>query len=259
MNICNSRDLTSVAAKIVQINVWEGRHLASLLQFLAEENPDVLCAQEVVTAPDGMEIATNHEVHKLLYSLFAYQYFSPTVVYNLDGDMVTMGNAIYSVWPIENAQTVFTYGQGVHVETVDEFDYNIRNIQVCQLRVEPNKMITIANYHGYHEPNSHGSDKSVQTMQRAADVLQDVSGPMIVCGDFNVNPQSPAMRPFDSLKLRNLTVESGLKTTLSRASHVRVPVICDYILTSEDIVVNDFTVSDKLVSDHKAQILTFSV
>ena len=62
----------------------------------------------------------------------------------------------------------------------------------------------------------------------------------------------------DKTSLINHTRENQIKTTLSQLSRVPVDVACDYIFTSRDINIKKFSVSDVLVSDHKALILDFT-
>jgi endonuclease/exonuclease/phosphatase family metal-dependent hydrolase len=246
-------------AKIIQANVWFGRLLPSLLEFIKEEQPDVLCTQEDLITPDGFAAPTDPEVHERLAEQFPYQFFAPAITFDLEDRTVTQGNAIYSRWPIENKRTIFTSGSFSDEKAVGDFDYNVRNIQLATVRMGNGKELTVANHHGHHELNAAGSERSVESMRQAAGTLAIVGGPLIVCGDFNVNPQSPAMRPFDDLKLHNLTVEHGLTNTLSTASAVPRAVVCDYILVNNEVQVKSFGVSEQVVSDHKALIMEFEV
>ncbi len=88
-------------------------------------------------------------------------------------------------------------------------------------------------------------------------------GPLIFCGDLNVKPSSPSLKPLNSLGLRNLTTEHHVSTTLSAVHRApeadRLSVAVDYIFVSPEIKVQNFQVSEELLSDHKALILEFEV
>jgi endonuclease/exonuclease/phosphatase (EEP) superfamily protein YafD len=107
---------------------------------------------------------------------------------------------------------------------------------------------TIANHHGHHEYDPDGNDESVAAMGRVADALRDVSGPLVLCGDLNVVPESRAMRVFDGW-LDDVVAHSGAKTTLS-GINVDRDVVCDHILVNDRVAVKDFKVDTVIVSDH---------
>jgi endonuclease/exonuclease/phosphatase family metal-dependent hydrolase len=86
-------------------------------------------------------------------------------------------------------------------------------------------------------------------MARVASHLRKLSGPLVVCGDFNIIHESIAMRPLDFLT--DLTHEHGIKNTLTGLKF-NGSVACDHILVNDQVSVKDFQVLDAVVSDHKA-------
>jgi len=254
-------EVVAQTAKIIQINAWFGRLKPALLDFIEEQQPDILCTQEDLIAPLGASaLSAAHDVHERLSEKFPHQFFARTITFDLEGETVTQGNAIYSGIPMENNRFLFTSGTYTDAKQQgDDFDYNVRNLQLTELDMGNGKVFTIANHHGHHEKNSNGSKRSIESMKKVASTLLDVTGPLIVCGDFNVNPTSPAMRPLDQVALRNLTVEHALDSTLSTASSVPVPVVCDYILVNNEVQVKSFSMTEELISDHKALVMEFSV
>lgn len=128
------------------------------------------------------------------------------------------------------------------------------------------KKVIIANHHAYihvGDPlTSHlGSSESLNLLQKVADNLRPFTESLIFCGDLNISKESPNLKPIAELGLRNLTIENNVPTTLSKVHHadVRDTVACDYILCSQNIEVKNFSVSDKIVSDHRALILEFEI
>ena len=102
-----------------------------------------------------------------------------------------------------------------------------------------------------------GSDKSSLAMQVLADKIKQLTGPILFAGDLNVSYESPAMRLFDNW-LEDLTHSYNIQETLSQFGKAK-NVACDHILVSPEIKVNSFTVSEELVSDHKALVLEFEI
>ena len=86
-------------------------------------------------------------------------------------------------------------------------------------------------------------------MRKAADMIRDENGPVLMCGDLNVIAESPAMRELDFLT--DLTAETGTKQTLMNLKFVK-DVACDHVLISDGIKWSNFEVHKELVSDHAA-------
>jgi endonuclease/exonuclease/phosphatase family metal-dependent hydrolase len=246
------------SVKLIQINVWLGNLMPSLFKFLEQEQPDIICTQEILSTSLSLPMLPNYQIQERLSERFAYQFFAPTLSFMVAGSEVVLGNAVYSQHPIENPRTVFTYGEYLARQEASNFEDNVRNLQLCEIHAG-DKVLTVANHHGYHELDPLGSAQTIESMQRAAAALASVNGPLIICGDFNINPASPAMREFDNLKLHNLTTEYQVDSTLSPASRVEHPVICDYIFTSDGIKVKSFEAADQIVSDHKALTVEFDL
>lgn len=89
--------------------------------------------------------------------------------------------------------------------------------------------------------------------------LEKVTGPLILCGDLNVNPTSATLRDLDSLNLKNLTVDFGLTTTLSSAHRLNRDLVSDYILVSPTLAVASFYMPEMMVSDHNALVVMIDV
>jgi endonuclease/exonuclease/phosphatase family metal-dependent hydrolase len=245
--------------KIIQANAWMGNLMSSLLTFLKQEQPDIICCQEIFSTPQSLLFFANHQIHGRLSELFAYQFFAPSLSFDVAGSEVQLGNAVYSRWPLENQRTYFTAGAYAPGQTASNLNVNIRNIQLCTIKLPGKQPLTVANHHGYWDPDPDGNEHTLASMKQAADQLASAEKPLIVCGDFNVHPGAAAMHEFDRLKLHNLTVEYGLDTTLSSASRVTRPVACDYILASDEVHVSSFKAASELVSDHKALVMEFEL
>ena len=74
-----------------------------------------------------------------------------------------------------------------------------------------------------------------------------------MCGDLNIIYDSPAMRPFDFLT--DLTHEYNIDNTLVGLKFDG-KVACDHILINDQVKAVDFTVSDRIISDHKPLLAT---
>lgn len=234
--------------KILQLNVWMGKIEGNLRRFLAQNDFDIICMQEVFASDNCTEhlarLCFDRE-QIIRASRLPYSFFSPNWSFDLVDGSCGLGNLILSRIPFTQTSVEFISGEyREHIKLVGQ-PSNCLNLQIAQLE----NGLTIANHHGYWQPNPIGNTDTVTAFTKVAAALQKVNGPLAVCGDFNIIHDSPAMRPLDFL--RDLTDENHIPTTLSGLKFDGA-VPCDHILVNDQVLVNDFAVLPDLVSDHCA-------
>jgi endonuclease/exonuclease/phosphatase family metal-dependent hydrolase len=243
--------------KIIQLNIWGGKLGQQVIDFLTAENPDFVCLQEVndLKGRSGYKFfATLDEIKK--DAGFKHSFMAPTYSARYMERELKYGNAILSKPPIVSTKTVFTNGEYKPRFDVTKDDGNIRNLQVAVVRIDDSPF-NILNHHGYHIKGSKaGNDETLRQMRIIADTIATLKGPIILCGDFNLSPDSESIAIIND-KLTNLSIKNGLKRTYNQFSVV--DTVCDYIFVNDRIKVRDFKMSDELVSDHKALILEFDL
>jgi len=78
----------------------------------------------------------------------------------------------------------------------------------------------------------------------------------VLCGDFNLLPDTESLKRLEGIGLRNLIKEYGITST--RTSFYDKPAkFADYALVSEGIEVKDFKILPDEVSDHSPMYLEF--
>jgi endonuclease/exonuclease/phosphatase family metal-dependent hydrolase len=242
--------------KLVQVNIWCGKLGHQLVEFLKREQPDIVCMQEVndLKGHAGPLFTTLDEIKEA--SDFRHTVVAPALSYRFMNRMLTFGNAIMSNLPMSNHNLIYTRGKLTKNYDILEDDINVRVLQHVNVTIG-NTPINVLNHHGHYIPNTKlGSEETLRQMQIIADYLDQLSGPIILCGDFNLAPSSKSLMLIND-RLINLSVQFGLKNTYNRI-HVNHEV-CDYIFVSPEIKVKKFQASDALVSDHKALILEFDL
>src|SRR6185295_9824987 len=230
--------------KLIQLNIWQGRILIAVSRFLKEQDADIVCMQEVFSSDVYIPtLEALNSLENLQKNLgYEYLYYEPALSFETAGVAVRTGNAILSKYPLEDCRAVFTNNSFHHVDDWATNKPNTRNLQLAKVVLPEGKSITLANHHGYHEPNDIGSEKTVEAMKIAANELKKTEGPLIFAGDLNVRAESPAMRVFDGW-LEDLTASHHVEDTLTVFGKVS-GVPCDHILVSEDVQVKKFEVSD---------------
>ena len=242
--------------KLLTLNVWQGRLEKILLQHLEALNFDFACMQEAVSyAGDSAGLVTSYKkIGKSL--MLEEQFFSPLMSTTFGSKAMTFGNVIYSRTPFSQTDTVFTRGEHNADFDFDSDDYNIRAFQHAALDVN-GKKLHLLNHHGHHI-NAHklGDKETLHQVHMIIDYIQQLEGAVILCGDFNLAPESESIELLSSV-LRNLSVEYSLPTTRSRLTYK--DEVCDYIFVNNHIDVTDFTMDETIVSDHNALVLNFEV
>lgn len=252
--------------KIIQLNAWLGRLSGPVARFISEQNADVVCIQEAYI-PNKDAIAAIADQYNFLDELvrvgnYKYQSFAKNWAMPVAGAEIIEGNVILSRYPITSEHTEHTFGK-YHVRNSSaDCIANTRIWQSCSVQAN-NGIFTVANYQGYLSGiDPMGDGTTLETIKKVIKFIDSLPRPLIVCGDFNVSPSSDSMKLLSS-KLRNLTLENNINTTLSKVHRAplkdRESVACDYILVSDDINVKSFVVSEEVVSDHKALILEFDI
>jgi endonuclease/exonuclease/phosphatase family metal-dependent hydrolase len=254
--------------RIIQVNGWLGQLNGPLSRFIQEQTPDIVCLQEALL-PLGEYLPTFRDQYDYISKLqsvgrLTHISFAPSWGYELTECLINVGNVILSKYPLTNTNQIHVNNSYFVAKRVTDYQPNTRTLQSALVSLPNGSKLAIANHQAYLAgQNARGDDESVNKMRLAARFLAELPRPMIFCGDLNVNPDTPTIQALDGLGLRNLTAETGIKTTLSEAHQApiedRNSVVCDYIFVSREIKVTNFSVAEEIVSDHKALILEFEI
>jgi endonuclease/exonuclease/phosphatase family metal-dependent hydrolase len=103
--------------KIMQWNIWFHENYQNIIQFINKVNPDIVCAQELTINYNGNpDVNVAEEIAKAC----DYKYFfHPTTIYDTEGKPGSIGNGIFSRFPIVASKHVY----------VQKADPNIRSYE----------------------------------------------------------------------------------------------------------------------------------
>ncbi|MCA9318025.1 endonuclease/exonuclease/phosphatase family protein [Candidatus Saccharibacteria bacterium] len=242
--------------KLMTLNVWQGRLERVLLKHLEQQNFDFACMQEAVDygGKTGGIISSYSTIGKSLR--LDHQFFSPLNATKFGKNEISFGNVIYSKLPFTLSENTFTRGSYKADFDFDEDDYNIRALQHVALGVE-GKKLHILNHHGHHiDAHKLGDDETLRQTSMIIDYIKKLDGAVILCGDFNLSPESESIKQFDSV-LKNLSVDYSLETTRSLLTYKNE--VCDYIFVNDEVDIQDFSMDQTIISDHNALILDFEL
>jgi endonuclease/exonuclease/phosphatase family metal-dependent hydrolase len=246
--------------KIITLNTWGGRAgKEKLLSFLAEHKDtiDIFCFQEIWSAPyehlDGHDAGGKkinneetmvygmQEISKLLSNHRSY--FHPHHLENY-GLMMLVDKEVV----VQEKGEVFVHKHKGYVPTGD-VGRHARNIQYVKTIFNGLPM-TIINFHGLWNGMGKGdSDERLEQSKNILNFLKTIEGEVILCGDFNLLPETESLKMFEDFGLRNLIKEYNMTST--RTSYYQKPdKFADYIFVTKGLNVKDFKVLPDEVSDH---------
>lgn len=240
--------------KILQLNIWGGRLGKQIVDLLNRERADVVCLQEVIEVP-GSESFLFENLDEIRHKAdYAHCFFHPQFGYKLMNRRAKSGLAILSNIPFAETDAIFTRLAYVDDFDVLDTDYNVRSLQRATIPWN-GTMLHVLNHHGHHIPDhKNGDDETMRQCGMIVDYIKKLDGPVVLCGDFNLAPESESLRQVNDV-LVNLAKERGILTTRTPLTHKTE--VCDYIFTSPEIEIAEFQVLDDIASDHKALTVSF--
>lgn len=263
--------------RILSLNCWGGRIHDPLIDYLAHADADVLCLQEVVWTPGentgwlvyrdaGVELPQRANLFDEIAAVLPdhQAFFAPTARGTLfDGARSVLSEFGLAVFvrkslPVVGQALDFVHGAfspdgwGPHPRA--------RNAQCLRLYdYERQSAITIAQMHGLRETGGKGDTPARDAQTKALTELIRRIWPgderLVVCGDFNVLPESAMFPALAEVGLTDLVVSRGHTDT--RTSYYENPGrYADYMLVTPDVEVASFdAVAEPEVSDHRVLLL----
>src|SRR3989344_339163 len=251
--------------KFICLNMWFGGKLFENIQaFIAEENPDILCLQEVYQAEVADLKQPWHAVSNLAKILgYEHYAFVPAFAEEVEtGYRVQFGNAIISRYPIKKSQSVFydvPYNGNWHPATRDDIQYTPRNLQHGEIIINE-KILHVFNTQGIW---GFDGDDTERRLHMGDTIVKEIRGkqPALLMGDFNLQEGG---KTTDKIEQHMHSVFKGEMKTSFNMNHKDpnsgyATAIVDMMFVSEDIQVISHHVSGADVSDHLGLVAEFEV
>ncbi len=252
--------------QLISLNTWGGRagKEGLLAFFAAHKDIDVFCLQEMWSAPyEHLEgsaaggMAINHD-NIMVYGV---QEISATLdthdVYFHPHHLENYGLAMFvkKTLPILESGEVFVHREKGYLPDGD-VGLHARNVQYVTIETEKGHR-TVCNFHGLW--NGKGKTDSEDRLRQSDNIiqfLQELKNPYVLCGDFNLLPETESLQKLERFGLRNLIKENGITSTRT-SFYTKPEKFADYTLVSDGIQVNTFRILPDEVSDHSAMFLDF--
>ncbi|OGZ02091.1 MAG: hypothetical protein A2946_02870 [Candidatus Liptonbacteria bacterium RIFCSPLOWO2_01_FULL_53_13] len=282
--------------KLISLNIWGGTIYEPLMAFLREHAPttDVFCFQEVFDSPereinDGAHLNIFEELRAALPDFSGF--FEPAQKgLGYEGAIsssVALGQALF----VKQTLRVITHGvlplfgetNGMTAEEIAAADYSKFPTNLIHARIaSKDRVFTLGALHGISQPGEKlDNEPRLEQSRRIVDFISRTEGPHIICGDFNLMPDTESIAmieradakagqagpPSQELRragMRNLIKDFHIKATRNAISHEKwagypLQYFADYTFVSPEISVKNFTVPDVPASDHMPMILEFEI
>lgn len=251
--------------RLLSLNIWGGRVFEPLMRFFEQQarSVDVFCLQEVFHTPtdkkEGRGVRTNI-LAEMSSTLADFEHvFAPTVeCSDFEGPVdfaVSYGLAVF----VRKSIAVHSHGSvWVYPGRESANRGHPRIVQHVRVRHD-GKDLTICNFHGLvlevPDPKMDSPERLGQS-RKIREFLDGEKGRKILCGDFNLRPDTESMRILEK-NMINLVQPDHIPTTRS-SLYAGSEKFSDYVLVSSDIRVRSFGVLPDVVSDHLPLVLDFS-
>lgn len=258
--------------KIISLNTWGGTMGQPLFDFLSlhAKDTDVFCFQEVFnsekSAPEISSNARMHFLEELSAALpdFEYYYDVKSSGYDFENQVpwkVDFGHALF----VRRSYKVVAQGWEVYMDTKGYLNSTpqegLGGVQSVSLEKEE-KLLHIVHVHGVSKPGEkldtpERVHQSKSILKHAASLPE---GDVIICGDFNLMPDTESIHTIEKAGFRNLITDYNITNTRNEVSWAKFPGLeqqhfADYTFVSPDVVVKSFEVPYNEISDHLPMIL----
>ncbi len=259
--------------KLLSLNLWGGKQDRQLFDYLKKqsESADIFCFQEVFTSPkadnlgtleDGTRPQLFKELSELLKSFNGY-FVLTSKNHGLTKAKLGVDHGL-AIFARKNLAVVrrekkMIAGTKDYVFTEDFIDFPCA---VFHLKLSE-AGLNIFNYHGIPVPGEKlDTQDRVEASQKIAQFLSETHGAKILCGDFNLMPETKSIKILQDTGLKNLISQFGITNTRNEMSwniYANKQSFADYTFVSPQIKVKNFEVPYNLVSDHLPMILEFEI
>ncbi len=241
--------------KIISLNVWGGRQHESLLAFFKEhQNVDVFCLQEVYHEAEGKDTiwkgANFNTLRDLQNVLPDHEVFYHPHLEDWWGLAMFVKKGI----PVKEVGEEFVHLYKRHNLDIEVYGHTAKNLQYLKTS-ENGKELTILNFHGlWNGKGKTDSSERLDQSRKIVEHLSSINHDVVLCGDFNLLPETESIQIIQNSGLRNLIAEYGVTSTRTEL-YSKPDKFADYAFVSQGLSVKEFTVLPDIVSDHSPLLI----
>ena len=208
-------------------------------QMLKKMKVDIIGLNEVYDKGPGEEYC--HQTEKLADYFGTDQY-----VFGLGKEFEwkdIIGNAVLSRYKIVDSEIIHVPAPAESERSPEEKEW-FEDRVIVKTIIDIGRQICFISTH-------FGLNKSEQERmcKKITQILDEVNMPCVLCGDFNVSPDSEYLKPIYE-RMNSAAEVMGKKNVLTWSSF-NPKLTLDYIFFSKEFKVLNFEVVDEILSDHR--------
>ncbi len=249
--------------RFLQLNMCKGRFLPEVINFIKENNFDIVSLQEVSGGMWGYQHQYCFEEIKT-----ALDYNAEIVSTWKDPKDFTsyLGNAtFFNKSIVLKGKNVLWLKEFAEVENKEGLVFELLPRAALDIQLEiKGKPLRVINAHLAWGPNEKDDQNRLDQGKKFYNYLKTIDEPYIISGDFNVFADSQIVSWVSEFG-KNLISEHGITNTLNprvhRAKHLFPQGLAvDYIFPSLELKINEFRVINDIdLSDHFGLLLEFEL
>lgn len=231
--------------KILSLNVLDAKLRDALQTFLESQlgSTDAFCFQETL----GPTIET------LLAELFPSELYT-----TIWAEKTTNGDGQYNLCTVVKKPLQVPHSQTILAPQ----DKGTGQALASKVVSPDDRTFTVVNVHGAPYP---GDKLDTEGRLRQSDAIihwlgEHSSSPAIICGDFNLLPETEAVKKFARAGYQDLIADYKIPTTRNELAWKNWPdtiqLFADYTFVSPELNVTGFSVPNAEASDHLPMITT---
>lgn len=246
-----------MALKVIQVNIWHGRLLGALLDFLRDEAPDVVTMQEVTGGMENEGPDASVDTFAYLRDGLGYQGALGIAHESNDRGVRTYcGNAVLVKGGVRSYRTIWLRAprrgarwQPPHAQP------HFPRFAIEADAVVGGRSLRVLAVHGAWTREPTETPEKLRQARRLAAHLRSLGGvPFILGIDANMPPHSEVVRTLDAVACNAVRGSAITRTTHptihTTAKTKPVGLLVDFIYTSSHFRVTEIDTPEVTVTDH---------
>jgi endonuclease/exonuclease/phosphatase family metal-dependent hydrolase len=248
--------------KLVSLNLWHGTLIEECVEFLEQQNADIVLLQEVHNGLDTNLPPRLRSLNIILDKLnYPNHVYAQALLFNHPEGKIPNGNAILSKYKIATSDFLF-FNEGFN-PAYDDIPENYprypRVLQHAQLEADAGEL-NVYNFHGVWDLDGDNySERRRETSEKIIDAIKSKQN-VLLGGDTNAKPTNQAIKNIEE------HLKSVFGTTLKSTFNMRrkdnpgyATAAVDMLFVSPHIKILSKDCPDVDISDHLPVIATLEI
>lgn len=264
--------------KLLQINIYGGRYLEELTDYINSQDYGIICLQEI-TGGDRFQLhskfgdqvdldkfPTKDCRQELEKRLPGYKSIVSKVFEDETGEHYLANGVFFkNHFEVVSKDEIHMGGKERNIEKDDlkHQDYIYKAISAQLLNTQTDERLHVISGHFECHNTAYDTDRSIQYARNLYNYIKDLKIPFVLTGDFNVDWRSVTVGQFNDLGRNPVSmfdIQNTLNPNIHRVKHLFPEgIAADNIFVSDQIQLEGFNLIKKDLSDHYGLEISFEI